>query len=263
MDDKTIRSIPFDGRRENYLMWASKFTSYCELKDCAHVLFKDYKDAMPSDETTLPKPDLTIEDAQDDSVIQYNLQRANRIAYALLSMSITDSVTFNALSNAKTTKLTKGCAYTAWQNIESLYKGTSNANKFELEQKFNHSELKSDTKNPDEWFAELDTIRVQLRLDFKLTIDDEKMVSHIVYNVHPKIYQTTLAIIKRELNNGQAVKLEDLKKDLRQVYAQFITSAPRDKKDTVLVAHNGKKFPKKFKGDCRICGKKGHKAGDC
>jgi hypothetical protein len=24
-----------------------------------------------------------------------------------------------------------------------------------------------------------------------------------------------------------------------------------------------KTFPKKFKGDCRICGKKGHKATDC
>jgi hypothetical protein len=27
---------------------------------------------------------------------------------------------------------------------------------------------------------------------------------------------------------------------------------------------SGKKtFPKKFKGDCRICGKKGYKASDC
>jgi hypothetical protein len=24
-----------------------------------------------------------------------------------------------------------------------------------------------------------------------------------------------------------------------------------------------KTFPKKFKGDCRICGKKGHKSSDC
>ena len=64
------------------------------------------------------------------------------------------------------------------------------------------------------------------------------------------------------------IKLESLKKDMRQIFNQNSnkTSYNKEKKETVLGAVNfasAKKFPKKFKGDCRICGVKGHKAGDC
>jgi hypothetical protein len=183
----------------------------------------------------------------------------------MLTMSISDATTFAAVNNAKPTGFVEGHARTAWLAIQTLYKPTSNANRYELENKFNHCALTQDSRDPDEWFAELEAHRLQLRIDFKIDITDEKMVSHIVYNVKPGMYQTTLAIIKRELNNSIPVKLENLKKDLRQVYIQ--NSGPdghRAKKETVLVAsHGGKKFPKRFKGDCRLCGRKGHKAGEC
>jgi hypothetical protein len=91
------------------------------------------------------------------------------------------------------------------------------------------------------------------------------MISHIIYNVKPRIYQTTLSIVKRELHGAHPLSLDVLKKDLREVYSQFQTGSHRsERKETVLVAQGGnKKFTKRFKGDCRICGKKGHKAGEC
>jgi len=124
-DLRTIRTIPFDGKRSGYVMWASKFISLCQLKDCQHVLLNEHAN-MPSDKTTLTKPDYTgITDpdlilALNDKQILYNLQRSNKSAYAMLAMAVTDSVSFNAIEGAKTTKLTLGCARTAWVALESL-----------------------------------------------------------------------------------------------------------------------------------------------
>jgi hypothetical protein len=46
------------------------------------------------------------------------------------------------------------------------------------------------------------------------------------------------------------MKVEDVKEDLRQVYAQFNKTV---KPDAALAASG--KFKEKFEGDCRLCGK--------
>jgi hypothetical protein len=72
-------------------------------------------------------------------------------------------------------------------------------------------------------------------------------------------YKTTVALIKRDLNKGTAVTLSDVKDDIRQIYGSMKHMIQR-KGETALM---GKAFKKQFKGDCRICGKKGHKGADC
>lgn len=263
MDDSKLMKVPFNGKRENYLMWAEKFKSWCVIKGVSEVILQDVPiardDEFPDD---VVDPNATDPDGDAKKISR---RKKNRLAYSMLAMSISDPVTFSVLSNSKPVGYVEGHARTAWLSIQTLYKPTSNANKFELENKFNHCVLSTDNKDPDEWFAELESMRMQLRIDFAIVISNEKMVSHIVYNTRPRMYQTTLAIIKRELNNSMVVKLENLKKDLRQVYLQnHGNESHRERKETVLIAAQGnKKFPKRFKGDCRICGRKGHKAGEC
>jgi hypothetical protein len=70
------------------------------------------------------------------------------------------------------------------------------------------------------------------------------------------------------LNHNVTIKLEDLKRDIRQIYNQNTNStfSHGKNKELVLSAVQGRgkpRFRKVFKGDCRICGKKGHKAADC
>jgi hypothetical protein len=64
------------------------------------------------------------------------------------------------------------------------------------------------------------------------------------------------------------ISIEDLKRDMRQVNNQNTNStfSHGKNKELVLSAVQGRgkpRFKKVFKGDCRICGKKGHKAADC
>lgn len=73
-------------------------------------------------------------------------------------------------------------------------------------------------------------------------------------------------MVKCELNNSVPVKIENLKKDIKQIYAQCNDNDAKKDKEMVLSAVSGKgkrTFKMQFKGDCRICGVKGHKAGDC
>ena len=84
------------------------------------------------------------------------------------------------------------------------------------------------------------------------------------------MYETVLHVIKRGIDMGTTITLENLKEDLRRVYAQrYVDYKERIHAESVLYTNanfnKGKnfKFKKPFKGDCRICGKKGHKAADC
>jgi hypothetical protein len=122
--------------------------------------------------------------------------------------------------------------------------------------------------NPDEWFAEFESLRAQLLIDHSYDIPDADLISHIVYNSHPRIYQTLFTLVKRDLNHKVTISIEDLKRYMRQVYNQSTKStfSHGKNKELVLSAVQGRRkprFKKVFKGDCRIFGKKGHKAADC
>jgi hypothetical protein len=59
-----------------------------------------------------------------------------------------------------------------------------------LEQKFNDLKLDKESKNPDEWFTELEHIRVLLQEDHSFEITDAKTIQHVVYNIKVKTYDT-------------------------------------------------------------------------
>ena len=112
----------------------------------------------------------------------------------------------------------------------------------------------------------------QLQEDYTFAITDADLLQHIVWNIKAKIYQVTLQMIKRELGNSTTPPtLESVKREIRQIWTQSqyrdtINANYLNRKETALISmQSGAKvsFPKQFKGDCRICGKKGHKATDC
>ena len=89
-----------------------------------------------------------------------------------------------------------------------------------------------------------------------------------------KIYETNTLIIKREhLKSSTKTKPEDLKDEIRLIFSSYKTnwrSHQNSSTEVSMVAAtkpttntNRKFLAKKFKGDCRLCGTKGHKASDC
>jgi hypothetical protein len=46
-------------------------------------------------------------------------------------------------------------------------------------------------------------------IDHSYDIPDADLISHIVYNAQPRIYQTLFTLVKRELNHKVTISIED------------------------------------------------------
>jgi hypothetical protein len=77
--------------------------------------------------------------------------------------------------------------------------------KIDLEQQFNSSVFTSDTQYLDEWFSKLEGLLLQIQLDFEVDIDN--MIIHIFYNIKAKLYDTVIALIKRDIQREVKIDL--------------------------------------------------------
>jgi hypothetical protein len=238
----------FEGKKEKFAQWSFTFLSFCEIIGC--------KDALVSDTFKCPASTEVINDLQEE---KKNARQANSTAYALLTITVKDPTGFQAIRNGKTSELPNGSAREAWKNLLRIYQPKSSTQRFELEQKFNDCKLEKETKNPDEWFTELEHIRVLLKEDHDFEITNDKMMQHIIYNIKCKGYETVIFNLKRDLEyKTVTLDLERVKDEIRQVFGSFSKAKTAE---TALTA--GKRNPKKFKGTCQTCGAKGHKSAVC
>ncbi|MGL5074464.1 MAG: hypothetical protein ACRDBG_01300 [Waterburya sp.] len=219
---KNIKTIPFSGKKEDFTIWSSRFLSYLHLNNCKSTILG--KTIIPNDTTDLdPTNPLHVPLIQARS--------ANNLAMLLLTMAITDTTSYGALYAAQTTENAEGNCAIAWKELNNIYKPMSKAKQYELEQEFNKCALTDESKNPDEWFTELERIKLQLKLDFdQHEIDEAKLIQHILFNTKPSIYATTLQIIIRELNQNHNPSLSSIKEEMRQVYGQYKLQGTASKK---------------------------------
>jgi hypothetical protein len=181
---KNIKTIPFSGKKEDFTIWSSRFLSYLHLNNCKSTILG---------KTIIPNDTDVLEPTDPLHVPLIQARSANNLAMLLLTMAITDTTSYGAL-------YAEGNCAIAWRELNNIYKPMSKAKRYELEQEFNQCALTDESKNPDEWFTELERIKLQLKLDFNQhEIDDAKLIQHILFNTKPSIYATTLQIIKREL----------------------------------------------------------------
>jgi hypothetical protein len=263
MDDEKyqLSANKFSGKRSNFVMWAARFMSYAHSKGFDDILY-GYKNMK------FPSKDVELDKLRDTEKVL--LRKMNGLAMSALHSARRDPVSFNAINNTISEDVPQGDAHQAWLNLHTIFKPTSSAQKHDLEFQFTQYSLIRDTKNPDEWFAELDRIRLQLQMDHNVKYDDEKMITQIIYNILPPAYQTTVELIKRDLNRKVPITLFQVQEDIRQVYGQLQQNQhfgrqyhsksriPFHPNDSLLAT-----FPKSTNSLCRICGKMGHKATDC
>jgi hypothetical protein len=110
-----------------------------------------------------------------------------------------------------------------------------------------------------------------LKLDHQKTIDDDTMITQILYNTKSKHYDTMVKFLKFEstMNGSTKMGLEDVKKAYRTVHASINQNPTRERRnEAALFIRNGevtpgRGYPRVFKGDCRTCRQKSHKSANC
>jgi hypothetical protein len=154
---RNVKTIPFNGKAEEFGMWSTRFLGYLNLNNCKSTILG--LNPIP--------PDAAILDPNDPAdVLLINARSANNLAYLLLTMALTDAISHGVLYTAQTTLNPNGDSATAWRELNNIYKPTSKAKQYELEQEFNTCALTDESYNPDEWFTKLEKIKLQLKLDF-------------------------------------------------------------------------------------------------
>ena len=277
--DSKVKSVPFSGKKGDFYGWTVKFLSYCHSQGCKDVL----------NGVTVPPTDAdyrAITDPKKDAAL-IQAKKANDLAMALLNLSLSDKVSQCAVQNAANSEYSEGLASLAWTNLRDIYRPISVARCNELEMEFTNCILSSNSKNPDEWFAELDYIKQQLITDYKKQdiYTPKKIIHHILYNVKCGMYNSILTGLRRDETirareelaataaapydaNKHIIALAELKREFREHYALMSQNYPNHRKvgdrDALLLSGgNGKKYKKPYKQDCRVCGVKGHKGADC
>jgi len=92
---------------------------------------------------------------------------------------------------------------------------------------------------------------------------------HILYHL-PSEYDNLNDQYLKDLDDEKAIDLEDLRADLQRKYNRLIDlghikNSDYNNNDKIVKEEKALKtrFKKQFKGKCRVCGKIGHKGGDC
>ena len=132
-------TIPFDGKSTSYMIWRRKFSSLCGLKGCDIALTQDLRGK--------PKEADILDDTNDKDSALRKWRQENILAYSMLTLACNDYVSLQQLEAACTADYPSGCAKVAWVNLETIHKPKNNSNQHDLEQQFNHCELKADNKN--------------------------------------------------------------------------------------------------------------------
>ena len=121
-------------------------------------------------------------------------------------------------------------------------------NEVKLKRDFNTSHLES-REDPDAWINGLLHIRCQLETMGTALTDCDVMI-HILGTL-PSSYNNIVDLSEKDLMAG-SLTIESLGELLCIKFEKI----KGDNRDEAL-------FTKQFKGSCRICGKKSHKAADC
>jgi len=134
LHDKSVKNVPFTGKRADYEKWSKRFLSYAQMKKVKKVLLGLEKPPAASESLNL--------DDKNDQDLQ-RIQQANDLAFNMLMLAVDDPISFEAVSSACTDSLPDGDAALAWEKLKNIYakksttrKGSSSPNSMHASSKW-------------------------------------------------------------------------------------------------------------------------------
>ena len=246
--EKSIRILTFSGKKEDWMMWLDKFIAKAMMKGYNEIL--DGTVLVPDDNVVTPTP------SEEEAI------KLNKLAYNELILACTDKIAFGIVKNAKTKDHKKGNSKIAWDRLKTKYEPNTGTELLAINKEYMSMELDDIKKDPEDFITDLDKLRTRMADDtFNEIITDKSFMLHVL-NSLPVEYESIVETMERDLGAG-VLTIDDLKEQVRSKYQRLVKKT-KLKDDKLALLANNNKYKKKqgFKGNCRICGKYGHKAAD-
>ena len=185
-NEKTIRILPFNGKKENWSVWEEKFLARAKRKGYKNILLK---------KETAPKDNETIDLTTDAGKAKKKLQDANELGYEELILSIdgktkAGKVAFALVKGCKNTGYSDGDAAEAWSRLKKKYASKNTVSLLKLKREFTNSTMKKD-QDPDEWITELEELQTRIKdiaeNKISVQISDDDLMIHVL-NYLPRKY---------------------------------------------------------------------------
>ena len=142
----------------------------------------------------------------------------------------------------------------------------------EVEAEFTACKLESENENPKLWISRLQVLNNRLGgIGAAYKKSETTMISHVLANLPTGKYSDVIMTVKAQGLSGWTItKLGNLCKEKWKISTDGTSKTEAKKTEQAMVTtqqpgngKNKRRFNKKFKGNCRACGKYGHKAADC
>jgi hypothetical protein len=188
---------------------------------------------------------------QDAEISDMKVRKRNDTAFARIAMAVEEVVSGELVKRSKSDVYPDGDAAKAWKALQDRYDPRNAVDQQILLTELFGSKLDDRTKGPELWIVDLQRMQTNLN-DMGATISDNMLIAHIL-NELPSEYEhvaDNLASQETKTIAGVMTMLKDKFERLKKSGNLKATD------EAALVGY------KKFAGNCRYCGKRGHKAAD-
>lgn len=230
-----VEIYEFSGRTEEYDIWSTKFLAFSSIYDYDGFIEGDIK----------------IPDTGDTDE-KKKIISSNKKAYAHLLDSMKMRVCVNIIRKAK------GDSCQAWLGLQDKFTISTGSDITSLANEIASCKLENDS-DPEEWIMNLEVLKEHMgEADKDYAPTQKAFIVQILNNLGP-MYETIIEMSERQLRDCNSRKIDfpfnDLIQELRSKYKRM-NNKEEFKVEKALMATG-------YKGNCRNCGKYGHKSFHC
>ena len=232
----------FDGRKQNWTCWSTKFYTKCKIKSMVELLTND---------NLVPSHNKQTRDCSND---EKRARKNNEIIYNDLIMTQDDAECLQIVVDATTNDLPGGSCFKAWKDLNYKFEPKDVNTKIRLQDTFTNCKLERHG-DPHIWLSRMVTYRKLLSKNHGTTFTDEDFIIRLKNNIPKNGYREFHMMIEMQLtSNTQELTVEQFQDQLKHFHGM-------QEDHPVEEMALSTTFPKK--GQCNNCGSKGHSADEC
>ena len=285
-----LNKVPtFSGKKEDYLVWWTKFQAYCAQQGYSDALDPGFVSKLPADDAT------PLDETNSDEKKQADAKKMNLKAMAAFATAFETARMLILLHKVKTDKWSDGLACELVKKLKGKF--VPSKENVAIESTLMMNEIKMGYKDdPSTLFEQMSEIEI-LCADAKKHLDEDTMVGFVLKAL-PTQYANCVVQLKNDCKrDGVPITLDALEEKVVELWrtlnpgwkkkggtnhgseqeGEVALGSVSDKKcfKCNKVGHIAKFCPQKggnnnnnqrgtrFQGKCNNCGKTGHKAVDC